>query len=120
MTEVRVCFLSRVDERRSMKIIALGRDCAGARPEDFAKHAVREAEVLYELWQRGFVRETHFRADANDAVLVLEASELAEAETLLERLPLVGHGLIEFDLIPLRPYPGFDKLFGDVESALLS
>jgi hypothetical protein len=29
----------------------------------------------------------------------------------LATLPLVSQGLIDFDLIPLRPYPGFARLF---------
>ena len=35
-----------------------------------------------------------------------------EAEGLLDTLPLVKEGLIEFEVIPLAPYPGFERLFG--------
>jgi len=44
-------------------------------------------------------------------VLVLECPGADEAGRALETLPLVERGLIAFELIPLRPYPGFGRLF---------
>ncbi len=35
----------------------------------------------------------------------------AISERAIARLPYVEHGLIEFDLIGLRPYPGLSRLF---------
>jgi len=32
---------------------------------------------------------------------------------LLETLPLAQAGLIGFEVIPLAPYPGFERLFGE-------
>lgn len=32
---------------------------------------------------------------------------------MLAELPLVQAGLTEFDVIGLRPYPGFERLFRD-------
>ncbi len=37
----------------------------------------------------------------------------AEARQALETLPLVQAGLIEFQILPLIPYDGFARLFGD-------
>ncbi len=39
----------------------------------------------------------------------VRASQAAQA--VLETLPLVREKLIEFELIPLKPYPGFARLF---------
>lgn len=94
-----------------MKITALENELPSARPEDFESHAVEEARVLYGLYAAGIVRETHFRADQNEAVLIIEASSCEEAEECLSQLPSVEAGLIDFTLIPLRPYPGFERLF---------
>ncbi len=49
-------------------------------------------------------------------MLVLECSDVAAAEAILATLPLVKHGLIRFDLVPLRAYPGFERLFGSDEA----
>ena len=41
-----------------------------------------------------------------------EAREkIEEAKKKLYELPLVKNGLIKFELIPLRAYPGFERLF---------
>jgi len=43
----------------------------------------------------------------------LECADVVEAESLLTTLPLVRAGLIAFEVIPLVPYPGFERLFGE-------
>ena len=70
-----------------------------------------EARKAWELQQAGFIREIYFRADDNSAVLILEASSINDAKNRLEELPLVKNKLIHFDLIPLKAYPGFERLF---------
>jgi hypothetical protein len=94
-----------------MKLIAVERELAGAAPEDFARLGEAEARRAWELHQAGIIRELHFRADRPEAVLILECASADEAEAQLATLPFVAAGLIAFDLIPLRPYPGFARLF---------
>ncbi|MFZ5820574.1 MAG: hypothetical protein ACOYYJ_11815 [Chloroflexota bacterium] len=43
----------------------------------------------------------------------LECADVEEAKRLLATLPLVQAGLIAFEIIPLIPYPGFERLFGE-------
>jgi len=66
---------------------------------------------VWALYQEGLIRELYFRADRSEAVLVLECASLDEARAALGSLPLVQAGLIRFELVPLRPYPGFSRLF---------
>lgn len=96
-----------------MKILALEKELPGNDARRFLPHLRAEAVRVWELVQSGAVRELYFRADRNEAVLVLECADLAEARELLGTLPLVEAGLIEFELIPLAPYPGFDRLFAE-------
>lgn len=70
-----------------------------------------EAQRVWQLHQEGVLRELYFRDDRHSAVLMLEAPTPAEAQAQLATLPLVAAGLIRFELIPLRPYPGFARLF---------
>ena len=93
-----------------MKIIALEIEKPEATANNFKIHAEAEARKAWELQQNGFIREIYFRADENSAVLVLEAESLEIADEQLHQLPLVKHGLIEFELIPLKAYPGFARL----------
>lgn len=94
-----------------MKLLALERDKPGTTDAEFAPHLKAEAARAWVLYQQGFFRELYFRRDEHTAVLVLECSGTDEAKTILSTLPLVQLGLITFELLPLVPYPGFERLF---------
>jgi len=94
-----------------MKIIALEKEINTARPIDFRKSAKAEAKALWQLYQSGLVREFYFRKEKKLAVLILEAKNTQIAKRALSKLPFVKRDLIEFELIPLKPYPGFERLF---------
>jgi muconolactone delta-isomerase len=94
-----------------MKILALEIEQPQTTASQFEPHLRAEAARAYALYQAGVLRELHFRADRHSAVLVLECATLDEARAALASLPLVEAGLIDFELIPLAPYPGFARLF---------
>ncbi len=47
------------------------------------------------------------------AVVILEADSIEAAKIALDSLPLVQEKIIDFDIMPLVPYPGFVRLFKD-------
>ena len=94
-----------------MKILALEREKPGLTAEDFQPHLKAEARRVWELQQADMIREIYFRADKSEAVLMLECESVEAAEEALANLPLVKAGLIDFELIPLKPYPGLERLF---------
>jgi hypothetical protein len=96
-----------------MKILALEQELPGVAAADFQPHLQAEAARVWELYQAGVIRELYFRQDRSEAVLILECSGVDEANDLLNTLPLVQAGLIGFELIPLKPYPGFARLFSE-------
>ncbi|MFX0168391.1 MAG: superoxide dismutase [Candidatus Hodarchaeota archaeon] len=94
-----------------MKIIALEREIPGIEAEAFTPHLQTEVRKIWELYQAGIIRELYFRADRQEAVLILECEDIPTARKHLSKLPFVKAGLIIFDLIPLKAYPGFSRLF---------
>ncbi len=94
-----------------MKILALEKELPDTPDAAYEPHLRAEALQAWHLYQEGIVRELYFRSDWPGAVLVLECSDVAAATAALATLPLVEQGLIQFDLIPLRAYPGFARLF---------
>ena len=94
-----------------MKIIALEKEMSTASSFAFRKYAKAEAKALWQLYLEGIVREFYFRKENNSAVLILEAKNKQIAKKTLSKLPFVSKKLIEFELIPLKPYPGFERLF---------
>ena len=96
-----------------MKILAIEKEIDGVQPEQFTPHLKAEAVCVWELYQRGTIRELYFRQNCSEAVLILECASGHEAQQTLDCLPLVQAGLIHFEVIPLVPYPGFARLFSN-------
>ena len=94
-----------------MKILALEHELPNATAERFQQYAKDEARNVWALVQAGVVRESYFRVDRSEAVLVLECQTADEAWEALSTLPFVKNQLITFELIPLKAYPGFERLF---------
>ncbi|MFC2053139.1 superoxide dismutase [Chloroflexota bacterium] len=94
-----------------MRILALEVEKEEVSADDFQPLLIEEARKVWELYQDDFIREIYFRADKTSAILMLECSDIEEAKQKLSNLPLVSANLIDFELIPLVPYPGFSRLF---------
>lgn len=71
----------------------------------------KEARRLYELQQDDLVRQVYFRADTKSAIILWECDSIERVIELSSSFPLVEAGLIHFDVIPLIPYMGFNRLF---------
>ena len=96
-----------------MKILALEIEVEGIQPARFQPYLKAEAKCVWELYQNGTIRELYFQIDRSQVVLMLECIGVAEAQQVLDSMPLVRAGLIRFEIIPLIPYPGFARLFGE-------
>ncbi len=97
-----------------MKILAIEKVVAGVKDEQFTPAILKtEAARAWELHQAGVLRELYLRQDRQEAVLILECKNVDDARSALATLPLVKSGLIDFDIIPLKAYPGFARLFAD-------
>lgn len=94
-----------------MKILAIEHELSRIRAEQFLPYLRAEAQQVWNLYQSGILREIYFRQDKNEAILILECENPEIAQESLFSLPLVREKLIEFEIIPLVPYPGLDRLF---------
>jgi muconolactone delta-isomerase len=94
-----------------LKLLAIERHVNGVADNACEPFLSQEAHRVWELYQQGIIREIYFRQDWPGAVLMLECENMDDARNVLATLPLVEHRLIEFDIIPLRAYPGFERLF---------
>ena len=94
-----------------MKILAIEHELPGAAAGGFQRYANDEARKVWEYHQAGILRELYFRADKTEAVLILECESMLEANEVLALLPFVQAGLITFEIIPLKAYSGFERLF---------
>ena len=94
-----------------MKILVIEHELPNATAEQLQRFANDEARKVWELHQAGIIRELYFRTDQNEAVLILECESVMKAQEILVVLPFVQAGLITFEIIPLKAYSGFERLF---------
>jgi hypothetical protein len=94
-----------------MKILAFEYKLPVVNTESLSQYANAETLRIWELHQQGVIREPHFRADRNEVVLMLECETVESARQVLKTLPSGKQGLTYFELIPLRTYTGFERLF---------
>ncbi len=83
--------------------------------EEAAALGRAEARRSWELYQAGVIREVHFRTDAHRSVMLLEAPDETTAREALASLPFVKAGALSFEVIGLRPYDGWARLFAPQE-----
>jgi muconolactone delta-isomerase len=92
-----------------MKILALEKEIPQAQFTD--ELLKKEAEYVWQLQQMGIIREIYFTADTHEAVIIFEAEFPEAIDELIKEFPLVSAGCITFQLIPLEPYNGLERLF---------
>lgn len=70
-----------------------------------------EAAHAWEMTTSGILRSVHYIRGPLGAVLLLETVDEEEAEKHVKHLPMVEHGLLSFEILPLTPFTGFAALF---------
>jgi hypothetical protein len=95
-----------------VKVLDIGPPRSGVGWERIYMYVGEQARSVWERYEIDQVREFYLRADHRPgAVLVLECDDVAEAERLVATLPMAKAGLLDFELIPLRPFMGYRQLF---------
>jgi muconolactone delta-isomerase len=71
--------------------------------------ALREQEFAQAraLYGEGVLRHIWMRGDVAGACLLLEAESEDRVRDKLNTLPLYRAAMVEFTIVPLKPYPGF-------------
>lgn len=67
---------------------------------------IGQARVLY---AEGFLRQIWHRADLPGACMLVEADSAEHVWEKLGTLPLIGAGMLDVTIVPLRPYDGFAR-----------
>lgn len=53
-------------------------------------------------------------------VVLIEVDTMTEARDFLESLPAIAAGLVEFELLPIGPFLGFEYLFKEAHLSTLA
>ena len=94
-----------------MKILALIDLTPGADLQKLRAGLADELRGSWELYTTGTLREVYATAVPTRVVFVLEAPGVDDARAQLARLPLVSAGLMQIELIELKPFANWSLLF---------
>lgn len=94
-----------------MKILAIEKELKHIDWNNESQTLIEEAKSAYKLLLSGDLREIYF-SEKKNAVLILECEDKTAAKQLLDKLPLVVKGIIDFEIMELQPYTGFTRLMG--------
>ena len=72
---------------------------------DFERLVPSEGAQARHLYSIGFTRQIWHRGDMPGACQVVEA--MGEVHKKLGTLPLARAGMLDFEIVPLKPYAGF-------------
>ena len=93
-----------------MRILAIERELPLPMHRNLQGLLREEAAVVWDLQKRGVIRDIWFTKADRRAVIMLEATDHADARAHLATLPLVRAELIDFALHELSPYDGLERL----------
>ena len=94
-----------------MQFLIIGRIVAGTAVEQVLPFVKPEAAKVWELYASDRLRSIHYIADKSGAVLLCEANNVEEINTMTAQLPMAQAGVMQFEIIPLLPYTGTAELF---------
>jgi len=74
-----------------------------------------EARAAWDLHMVGKIFAIHFDQVALKGIVLVEAASREDVPDILQALPLVSEGLIEFDVYHLGPFGGLEGLFSQAD-----
>lgn len=94
-----------------MKLLCLDIPQPGATPEKYQPYMLDEVRHGWRLLKDGVIRDIYFRQDRMGVAIIAEADSVEEARLALAKFPLAEVGLIDWEIIPLGPFTGWEALF---------
>ncbi|CAB3782248.1 superoxide dismutase [Paraburkholderia caffeinilytica] len=94
-----------------MKLLCLDIPLPGASQESYQPHLAEETRHGWQLYKSGIVRDIYFRQDRPGVAIIVECDSVEEARQALCEFPLAKVGLIDWDVIQLGPFLGWEMLF---------
>ena len=93
-----------------MQILAIDKPKEGITEELLTPHLPQELAQTVGLYLEEKIRTFYFRKDRPGVIFLLECDSITEAREMLDKLPLVQEGLLDFDLIPIGPLKPLEML----------
>lgn len=94
-----------------MQFLVIAKVAENTPPEKVLPYVKPEAEKVWKYYASDVVRGVYYIADMSGAVLIVEAENLENAQAIVAELPMAQQNVLNFEIIPLKPYKGLEALF---------
>ncbi len=94
-----------------MQFLVIARVAEGISPDRVLPYVKPEAEKVWSHYTAEIVRSIHYIADMSGVVLMLEANNLETAQEIVATFPMAENNVLDFQILPLKPYTGLEALF---------
>jgi hypothetical protein len=84
----------------------------GVAREQVMKFMPAEIRATVRLYLDGKIQQWFARGDGKGAVFILDCKDVAEAEAVINGLPLSGENLLDHEFIPIGPLKPLGLLLG--------
>ncbi|MFT5259643.1 MAG: hypothetical protein ACI9J2_000502 [Saprospiraceae bacterium] len=95
-----------------MQILAILKLKEEVTPDKMGPHLDAEVKHTLEAYLDGNIRNFWFREDRPGVVFMLESTDENDARCVLAELPLAVAGLVDIEVIPLKPLVPLGRLIG--------
>ena len=94
-----------------MKLLCLDIPKPGVTQEEYQPHLLDEVRYGWQLYKSGIVRDIYFRQDRLGVAIIAECDSVQAARQALQEFPLAKVGIIDWEIIPLGTFVGWEMLF---------
>ena len=94
-----------------MQFLVIARIAEGTSPDKALPYVKSEAQKVWEYYAADVVRSIYYLADMSGAVLMLETDNLSTAREIVVKFPMAENNVLNFEILPLKPYTGIEALF---------
>lgn len=100
-------------KNRTTGVLVLLTAKPGVTREQVMKFMPAEVRATVRLYLEGGIQQWFARADGKGAVFILDCDNVAEAEAMIDKLPLSGEHLMEHQFVALGPLTPLGSLLGN-------
>lgn len=94
-----------------MQVLVIARIKSGIPVEQVLPFVSAEAAQAWEFYASEQIRQMYYIADMSGAIMIWEGESVESVTQEVQKLPMVKEGILACEILPLKPYTGYESLF---------
>lgn len=94
-----------------MQVLVIARVKPGIPVEQVLPFVSAEAAQAWQFYASEQIRQMYYIADMSGAVMLWEGESVESVTHEVQKLPMVKEGVLACEILPLKPYTGYESLF---------